>query len=82
MSYWLGSGRSIILKEFLIMIICKICGKKCSDRGIGTHVKNQHNMTPIQYYDTYYVIDKIPKPTLILNNTNLHVYGAGKLYKI
>lgn len=36
------------------MIICKICGKECNDRGIGTHVKNQHNMTPIQYYDTYY----------------------------
>ena len=36
------------------MIICKICGKDCSDRGIGTHVKNRHNMTPIQYYDTYY----------------------------
>lgn len=36
------------------MIICKICGKECNDRGIGTHVKNQHNITPIQYYDTYY----------------------------
>lgn len=36
------------------MIICKICGKECSDRGIGTHVKNQHSITPIQYYDTYY----------------------------
>lgn len=55
------------------MIICKICGKECSDRGIGTHVKNQHSMT---------LINKIPKPTLILNNTNLHVYGAGKLYEI
>lgn len=33
---------------------CEICGKDCSDRGIGTHVKNQHNMTPQIYYDTYF----------------------------
>ena len=42
------------------MIICKICGKECSDRGIGAHVKNQHSMTPIQYYDTYYGKHKCP----------------------
>lgn len=97
------------------MIICKICGKECHDRGIGTHVKNQHSMTPIQYYDTYYgkhkclvcgkdtnfrsinqgylefcsidfnknnLIEVIPKPELIFNDSNLHVYGAGKLYEI
>ena len=36
------------------MIICKICGKECSDRGIGAHVKRLHKITPIQYYDKYY----------------------------
>lgn len=35
------------------MIKCKICGKECNDRGIGTHIKNQHNMTPQEYYDKY-----------------------------
>ena len=36
------------------MIICKICGKQCNDRGIGTHVKNQHKIKPIEYYDKFY----------------------------
>lgn len=36
------------------MIVCKICGKECSDRGIGTHVKNQHCMRNQDYYDKYY----------------------------
>lgn len=36
------------------MIICKICGKECNDRGIGMHVLNKHKMGSIEYYNMYY----------------------------
>ena len=35
------------------MIKCKICGKECNNRGIGTHINNQHNIKPQEYYDNY-----------------------------
>ncbi len=35
------------------MIQCKICGKECNDRGIGTHIRNQHKLAPQEYYDLY-----------------------------
>lgn len=35
------------------MVKCKICGKEYNDKGIGIHIKTQHNMKPQEYYDKY-----------------------------
>lgn len=39
---------------------CQICNKEYNNRGIGIHIKNKHNITPIQYYNKYYEEHKCP----------------------
>ena len=37
--------------------ICKICSYNCiTIRKLSNHIKNQHNVTPEQYYRQYYII--------------------------
>lgn len=33
--------------------ICKICGKQCGSKGIGSHLKRKHQISNKEYYDTF-----------------------------
>ena len=35
------------------MYICKICGKECQNKGMGSHITRIHHITVKEYYDTY-----------------------------
>ena len=33
--------------------ICKICGKQCGSKGIGSHLKRKHQISNKEYYNTF-----------------------------